>query len=83
MNIISFVNITYLRIVLIYYFHCVMCDLHVTVHKNYFCIAVLHNSCFHNTTVWSIHSIKKIEYRHMFDLLMDIELYKIKFHMCH
>ena len=61
-----------------------MYELHVTVHKNYFCITVLHKSCFHNTTVCSIHTIiKKNESRHMFDLLMDIELYKIKFHMCH
>ena len=53
MNIISFVNITYLRIVLIGYFHCIVYELHITVHNNYFCITVLHKSFFHNTTVCS------------------------------
>ena len=35
MNIISFVNMTYLRIVLIGYFHCIVYELHITVHNNY------------------------------------------------
>ena len=44
---------TYLRIVLIGYFHCIVYELHITVHNNYFCITVLHKSFFYNTTVCS------------------------------
>ena len=70
MNIISFVNITYLRIVLIGYFHCIVYELHITVHNNYFCIRV----SFTIQLFVALKSLYKFEYRHMFDLLMDVEL---------
>ena len=60
MNIISFVNITYLRIIVIGYFNCIVYELHVTVHNNYFCITVLHKSFFYNTIVYSTHIIIEI-----------------------
>ena len=57
MNVKSLVNITYLHVVLIGYSDCIVYELHVTVHNNYFYITVLHKSFFHNTTVCSTHSI--------------------------
>ena len=53
----KFVNITYLGIVLIGYFHYIVYELHVTVHNNNFCTTVLHENFFHNTTVCSTHTI--------------------------